>query len=272
MRYLDQFYYNLSGPENGSKWVFLHGLMGYANNWRTIIRAFESNARCLAYDQRGHGKSIKPQSGYAPEDYAHDLLLILDDLQWDKITLVGHSMGGRNAIHFAFKYPERVNKLVIEDIGPEGDPYALRYYQALFDLIPTPFSDRRTAKDFLMTEFVKKAHTRDNAQMIAEYFYANMTELENEWGAIVVDWRFSKEAILESVAQGRAQDRWHEVQSLQVPTLLIRGELSKELSTETFQKMLACNEKIQGAEILGAGHWVHYDKSKEFIETIKKFI
>jgi pimeloyl-ACP methyl ester carboxylesterase len=51
-------------------------------------------------------------------DYAGDLKGILDELGWQKIHLVGHSMGGRNAFHFAGLYPERVQKLVVEDISP----------------------------------------------------------------------------------------------------------------------------------------------------------
>jgi len=50
-------------------------------------------------------------------------LKILDELQWQKVNLVGHSMGGRNALEFAHEHPERLQSLVIEDIGPEGTPW-----------------------------------------------------------------------------------------------------------------------------------------------------
>jgi len=59
-----------------------------------------------------------PQSGYSPADYASDLEAILDELAWDAIHLVGHSMGGRVQFHFAAENPQRVTRLVIEDIGP----------------------------------------------------------------------------------------------------------------------------------------------------------
>src|SRR5512135_2152018 len=101
MSYLDNFSYQVLGNEKGAKVVFLHGLMGSGVNWRKIAQSLEADYQVLIFDQRGHGRSFQPSSGYAPEDYANDLALILEELRWEKILLVGHSMGGRNALHFA---------------------------------------------------------------------------------------------------------------------------------------------------------------------------
>lgn len=119
MGYLENFNYSITGQGNEApKLVFLHGVMGFGLNWRTITKVFDPYFRCLVYDQRGHGRSFHPESGYAPEDYANDLEQILEELSWNKISLVGHSMGGRNALEFAHRFSARVEKLVIEDIGP----------------------------------------------------------------------------------------------------------------------------------------------------------
>ncbi|HEX4924826.1 MAG TPA: alpha/beta hydrolase, partial [Bdellovibrionales bacterium] len=143
MGYLEHFHHKISGPDGAPKLVFLHGLLGYWANWRGIMSAFEADYQILAYDQRGHGRSMKPDGGYEPEDYAQDLQTILDELGWQKINLVGHSLGGRNAACFAAKNPGRVSKLVIEDIGPEGSTSGLEYFQNLFGKVPTPFPDKK---------------------------------------------------------------------------------------------------------------------------------
>lgn len=268
--YLSQFNYQLTGPEQGRKWVFLHGLMGYAMNWRKIISDLEKTERVFAYDQRGHGKSIKPMTGYAAEDYAEDLYLITQELQWDKFILVGHSMGGRNALVFADKFPEKLEKLVIEDIGPEGDPSAPEYYRQLLALVPTPFLSKKLAKEFLLNEFPErliKFAPHENAQTLGSYFYANMLEDENG----LVNWRFSISAILDSVKLGRAKDHWKELRSLPMETLIIRGENSKELSKEVFNKMCASNPRIHGIEISNAGHWAHADQPISFIKALREF-
>lgn len=263
----EQFYFQIYGPEQGRRWVFLHGLMGFLNNWRKIISGLESTERCLTYDQRGHGRSMKPLTGYAPEDYADDLKGLLDELAWERVILVGHSMGGRNALNFCVRYPERVERFVLEDIGPDSAADNIDYYERLLGLVPTPFSDRASARSFFSGEFLERAKARDNPKMLAEYFYANMEEKPDR----SVSWRFSKEAIFESVRQGQARARWNEVEALQVPTLLIRGENSKELSVETYVKMINSNKMIQGVTIPRAGHWVHADQPEAFLQKIREF-
>jgi len=268
--YLSQFNYQLVGPEGGQRWVFLHGLMGYALNWRKIISGLESTERVLAYDQRGHGKSFKPITGYASEDYADDLFLISEELGWDRFILVGHSMGARNAIMFAHKFPEKVERLVLEDIGPEGQPEAVKYYQDLLGCVPTPFASKLVAKEFFLNEFplrLKALGGHENANTLGQYFYANLIETAEQ----TVDWRFSKEAIFASVKQGRAKDHWAELRQLPMPTLVVRGAESKELSREIFQRMVLANPRIEGVEIPNAGHWVHSEQSQEFLRVIRQF-
>lgn len=264
--YLSRFHYQLYGPENGRKWVFLHGLMGYASNWRKIVSGMASE-RVLTFDQRGHGRSWKPLTGYATEDYADDLQQITQELGWDSFILVGHSMGGRNALGFAHKYPLKVQKLVIEDIGPDPQMSAVDYYQKMLGAVPTPFKTKLLAKEFFMNEWPKLGLTHDNILALGQYLYSNLEDKPD--GS--VDWRFSKEGIMASVIQGRAKDVWHELRTLTMPTLVIRGEKSSELSRDVFERMIASNPRIQGVEIPNAGHWVHADQSHEFLRNILEF-
>lgn len=268
MSYLNKFYHHFYGPESGRKWIFVHGLMGFGQNWRRIIMGLEKTEHCLAYDQRGHGRSFKPEIGYTPEDYADDLKKIADELGWKKFILVGHSMGGRNVLVFASKYPEYVEKLVIEDIGPESNPGAYEYYEYLLNLVPTPFATREEARNFFAQEFIKTAKTREHVEVISKFFYSNIEEKADG----TFDWRFSKVGIIESVKAGRDVDRWQEVRNLKVPTLLVRGQNSQELTTESYQAMLSMNSMIRGVEISNAGHWVHSDQAETFVQVLKSFV
>ncbi len=266
--YLAQFNYQITGPEDGRRWVFLHGLMGYALNWRRIIKGIENTERVLVFDQRGHGKSWKPLTGYAAEDFAEDLYLITQELGWDRIILVGHSMGGRNALQFAAQFPERVEKLIIEDIGPDGDPSAPDYYRWLFSMVPTPFENKQKAKEYMMNDFKIRVKDRtQNPDTLGQYLYSNL--IEDSEGKM--DWRFSKDAMLMTVIQGRARERWNELRALPMPTLVIRGENSKELSHDVFKQMTLANPRVEGVEISNAGHWVHSDQPEQFLQAIRKF-
>jgi pimeloyl-ACP methyl ester carboxylesterase len=248
------------------KWVFLHGLMGYGLNWRRIALSVSQNHQVLIFDQRGHGRSFRPSHGYAPRDFAEDLKQIVDELGWEEFYLCGHSMGGRNAVDFASAWPHRIEKLVIEDIGPDGRPEAVEYYRALFDSIPTPFPTKLRAKEFFMNEFARSAFGLQHGvtDTLGQYLYTNLSDDP-------VDWRFSPEAMLEIVRLGRAADQWDDFRKLNIPTLLVRGERSTDLDRGTFERVLLANPLIEGVEISNAGHWVHYDQAQAFIDELKRF-
>jgi esterase len=252
---------------SGKKLVFLHGVMGFAANFRRIARAFEADFEVLAYDQRGHGRSFKPATGYAPENYANDLLEIVDSLGWKQIHLVGHSMGGRAAYYFASHYPDRVTRLVIEDIGPSMYQQGADFISRLIDSVPVPFPNKRAAREWFDTEFPRIYSTHPKKEQLAEYLYANL--MENEQKEAV--WRFSETAIRESVAQGRAHERWEDIAAIKVPTLVIRGENSTDLPREIYSRMLTSNPLIEGIEIKDSGHWVHSDQPEQFIEALRTF-
>ena len=225
-----------------------------------ITPEFENNFKILTYDQRGYGRSIKPPHGYSPEDYASDLLKILDEVGWSKIHLIGHSMGGRNAMSFASQHPERVEKLVIEDIGPDANAEAVSRIHSLLESVPTPFSDKRAAKEFLMNNVSDPS--------LGMYLYSNIEEKSPD----NFDWRFSKKAILESVDLGRARDRWDQIESLKMPVLVIRGENSIEFPRPVFDRVCKLGANFKCVEILGSGHWVHFDKPDEFVQAVRGFL
>lgn len=268
MGHLANFHHRISGPDSAPKLVFLHGLMGSAANWRKIVPAFEDQYNVLVFDQRGHGKSFHPDFGFSPEAYARDLQLILDELGWTEgIYLVGHSLGGRNALQFAHSFASRVKKLVIEDIGPDSPPEAVEKIEFYLNSIPTPFRDKKAAKVFFDQEFPQKIGKGKEGEVLSQYFYTNIQTQQDG----TADWRFSRKAILGSVKEGRAYERWDQVRSLRTPTLWIRGSQSEDLSSGTFQRVLEISPYIRGVEIAGAGHWVHFDQPALFIQSIKDF-
>lgn len=267
MKYLDRFHYQISGNPQGHKLVFLHGLMGSAANWLRIVPAFQAEFHILTFDQRGHGRSFHPADGYHPRDYAQDLKHILEELGWNSSALVGHSMGGRNALEFALHFSQRVKVLVLEDIGPESNYAAIERIQKLLAAVPTPFRSRAEAKDFFENQYPQKIAFYPQAEVVSRFFLSNIETKPDG----TLDWRFAKEAIMKSMREGRNEDRWDAFANLKIPVLVVRGEKSEDLPRPVFERMLAVLSGVRGEEILGAGHWVHFDQSEAFIRVLKRF-
>ncbi|MBS0633766.1 MAG: alpha/beta fold hydrolase [Verrucomicrobia bacterium] len=99
--------------------VLLHGLLGSSRNWQTTGRDLAASYHVLALDLRNHGSSPHAE----PMDYATmvaDVLAWLDAQGLTRVTLMGHSMGGKVAMQLACRHPERVEKLIVVDIAPKN--------------------------------------------------------------------------------------------------------------------------------------------------------
>ncbi len=226
-------YHRIHGPEippspNALPTVLLHGLMGFAANWGKIWPDLHTLRSVLVLDQRGHGRSPKPQGGYSPTHYAQDLVGLLDLLGWSKIHIVGHSMGGRVAMRFASLYPDRTLSLTMEDSGADSRPDRISWINDLLASVPTPFKTREEAKAFFAENF------RDDP-MTGTFLHANLEEKGNG----IIDWRFFAPGMVETIETGRATDAMREFSELKLPTLLVRGERSKEFSAAIFSALVS---------------------------------
>ena len=264
--YIKSFYVRLLGLKESvlkPKLVFLHGLLGNGQNWVPVARKFEQNFEVLLLDQRGHGRTKEVDGGFAPKDFADDLLLVLDHLNWEKISLVGHSLGARTAFDFAARYSDRLDKLVLEDMGPHKTGPASRTTEEIIQSVPVPFADRAAAKAFFADFFEGKY-----GKVLSDYLYSNLEKKFN--GAF--DWRFNKKGALEAIEIGRERDFWGSYEAISTPHLIIRGEKSEHLPVDVYQEMLKRNSNAEGVEISGAGHWVHFDQFGDFVKQVSEFL
>lgn len=109
--------YRTWGPPEAPPVVLLHALGETSADWAPVAAALTPMWRVYAPDLRGHGASDWPGS-YAIEQLTTDLAAFLDTLRLDRVTLGGHSVGGPPAYLYAARYPDRVDRLVLEDPAP----------------------------------------------------------------------------------------------------------------------------------------------------------
>jgi pimeloyl-ACP methyl ester carboxylesterase len=98
----------------GAPLILLHGFSGNYSRWGRAAELLARSRRVITYDLRGHAESAKaPGLDYSFDAHVEDLAGLMDALGVERATVAGHSMGGMVAQHFALKYPERVEKLVL---------------------------------------------------------------------------------------------------------------------------------------------------------------
>lgn len=231
---------------NGEVLLLLHGLRDGAREWDAIAPALRRHGRVLALDQRGHGESDRPATGYAPEDYADDLAAVCDALGLDRAVPIGHSLGGRVALTFAARFPERVARLALIDIGAAGRPGTVAAAVAALEAGYGPFPDEGAALQALVgARFAPNAATR-------AYVRHNLRRLPD--GRL--GWRYDLRAAIETIRLGRDRDYWNELERIDAPTLLIRGERSDVLARGEAERMASTLRRGALVEIPGVGHLI----------------
>jgi pimeloyl-ACP methyl ester carboxylesterase len=98
---------------DGPDLVMIHGLTGNLAVWHLrIVPLLWDHFRIITYDLRGHGYSDMPPTGYSADQMAADLLGLLDALEIERPSLVGHSFGADIGLYFAYLHPERVAEVI----------------------------------------------------------------------------------------------------------------------------------------------------------------
>jgi pimeloyl-ACP methyl ester carboxylesterase len=103
------------------------GLTRNSRDFEPVADAFAGEWRVISTDLRGRGRSdyAKDSSSYNPLQYVADILALLDQLELERVAVVGTSLGGIVAMLLALQAPERLAGVVLNDVGPEIDPEGL---------------------------------------------------------------------------------------------------------------------------------------------------
>src|SRR5258705_2968337 len=183
---------------DGPATLLLDGIGNYGRYWDFFADAVAGRLRLIATDARGHGESGKPPDAYAPQEFVADALAVLDALAIERAVIVGHSMGGTHAIRLAAAHPDRVERLVVVDAGPEPMPEGSERARRLSLERPERFEHADEALAYL----------RRTSPGYSEEVYTNrMRWLFREDAGDVV-WRSSGDALASIMSSGRRGDLW----------------------------------------------------------------
>jgi aminoacrylate hydrolase len=129
-------YYELHGAPDAPPLILSSGLGGSAHYWKPNVAALAEHFHVIAYDHRGTGRSDRALPNVvAVDDFADDILSIMDALDTKRAHLIGHAAGGVAALALALKARERINKIVVVNGWIKADPHFLRCFEARLNLL-----------------------------------------------------------------------------------------------------------------------------------------
>lgn len=255
--------------------VLLHGGSLTAHTWDMACLWLRQYYHCIAPDQRGHG-----DTGWTPDDQidednsdlmAADTAAFIDYLAYPRVILAGMSMGGMNSLRYAPTHAERLYRLVIVDIAPVTMQAGILEMEAFRKETET----MRNFEDFL--ERAVKFNPQRKPAHLKYSLLHSLKEVEDGW-----TWkqdhrrRAATESLTEEEQQAAREQRtaalWSDVRGITTPTLLMRGEISKILSKEAADEMVAAMVDAEHVMIPGATHSVQGDNPKDFARELHEFI
>lgn len=251
------------GGEGQQAMLLLHGFTTSAHAWDFFAPAFRERYRVLALDQRGHGESQWAES-YTTEDHLLDIAGFVEALRLEDIILVGHSMGGRNAIMYAVCFPERVARLILVDSRLDNDPAASEALGQLLTIIP----DEVGAIDELASKLVQ-LYPYLSLEMCRYLASHGLRKAPNGRFTPRFDLRMREQS--QRAGYG-VSDLWLFFEQITCPTLIVRGVESPILSPEAAKRMCQVNRSACLVEIEGATHMPPQENPVAFEQAVRSFL
>ena len=244
--------------------ILLHGFIAHAHSWDGFAAKMQDNYHVIALDQRGHGDSDWAQDGaYTAEDFRDDLAAFIDALEIEKPIIVGHSMGGRNAIIYAGTHPEKVGRLLAIDSRLRSDPINAMAIQ----LMANSILEHLTSIDEGVEALIKFSPSiprelavdlvANGARKLADGSYAPKFDLT------------MKDQALNKLL---VSDLWPYLEKITCPTLIMRGANSPIMPKDVAVKMVEVLPNGQFSEIENAGHLVPQENHAAFENAIIAFL
>lgn len=250
------------GDPTATPLIIVHGLFGSSDNWLTISKTIAARGyRVILPDQRNHGQSPRSEA-FSYVDMAADIHELITDLGLAKPILVGHSMGGKTMMQYAFTFSGTLSNLVIVDIAPKF--YPVHHGNILRGLAAIDLRNLRTR-----AEADTILSTYESSPTVRQFLLKNLYREEID-GKAQFAWRLNLPAISREIhGIGEELTNPHPVT---VQTLFIRGERSPYILDSDWPAIVRYFPNAQLATIKDAGHWVQAEKPDQFVEVLMGFL
>lgn len=236
--------------------LIVHGLFGSGRNWRAIAKRLSADRRVITVDMRNHADSFwDAHQSYI--DMADDLAGTLSQIA-GSVDVLGHSMGGKAAMVLALRNPLNMNRLVVADIAPVAYSHSQISNVDVMKGLDISNLTRRSEADAMLVDQIPDAATRA--------FLLQSLDLSGNGNR----WKLNLDALANNMDDIVG---FPEVTgAFPNPALFIKGAMSDYVLPEHMDKIENLFPHYSVQEIVGAGHWVHAEAPRAFLEALTDFL
>ncbi len=251
----------LAGAESGTgrPVLVLHGLFGSATNWHAIARRLAERRHVFALDLRNHGASPWAERMDYPA-MADDVAAFIAIRGLAPAGILGHSMGGKTGMVLALTQPSLVERLVVVDIAPVAHAPTNDVYVAAMKSLDLDRVTRRAEADTAL-----RPHIPDDA--IRQFLLQNLVATPAG-----MRWRVNLDAISAGMADLTGFPAFPAGATYSGQTLVVRGGESDYVRDRDLPGFRRLFPALRLATIAGAGHWVHAERSADFLAAVIPFL
>lgn len=249
LSYVDQ------GDGSASTVVLVPGPLDSWRCYEPVLDRLPATVRGVAYSQRGHGDSDKPETGYTVQQFADDLIAFLDALGLERPVVSGHSGAGLFARRFALDHPDRIAGLVLE-----ATPPTLRDDAGLESFLDSVLSDLRDPVDI---ELVRRVIGDTTGDTLSATFAEEMVNETLKVPARV--WRETFAGLLD-------YDDTAELGYVAVPVLLVWGDADDLVTSDRQDALISAIPDAGLVTYRGIGHSPHWEDPSRFAADLVTFL
>lgn len=249
---------NFKTEGNGHPVILIHGLFGNLDNLGILARTLKEQYQVISLDLRNHGLSFHSQE-HSYKAMAEDVITLIDSLNIDTFSVIGHSMGGKVAMKLSAQIPSRVKSLVVLDMAPIH--YTKHRHENVFAAIDNVIAGKAKSRSEALTLMAEHLEIEGVRQFLGKSLYKDEQTQ-------TMAWRFNVEALKNNYHHILG---WDNVPPVDIPTLFIKGALSEYILPEYQNEISKQFPKAKAHIVANTGHWLHAEKSREVLRAIQKF-
>jgi len=253
------------GEKTAPTILFLHGFLSQAYIWYSLASKFTPDYHVVALNQRGHGKSDWSTDGaYNIDDHFIDLAHFIERLDLKELILIGHSMGGRNALFYTACIPDRIAKLILVDARPGNSDESVTALKRMLDSIGFGYGD--------LDDFLQKAQTLYPDLSLKASFDLIHSRGKDVFAGRSMSTYDPWMIIASRLAEFMVEELWPFMESIPCPTLIVRGEYSTFVSQGEAENMRQMIPNAEIAVIPRASHLPMIENQVAFKEAVLSFL